>query len=323
MEEGLRKNIKEVVRAIGKAQTILIVSHVNPDGDAIGSQLGLGLALLHAGKKIILACEDPVPVHLQFLPGSELVTPNVSEEADLSIAVDCGSANRMGSIRRTFFKAKNTVQIDHHDFGEPFGKIQVLEEEASAVGEIIYEIVRALKLEITQPIASCLMTSIIIDTGSFRFSNLRSKTFDICGKLIRCGVDLRHLIEEAYWKKSRPMARLLGHCFLNADFSEDGSVAWIEVSQKLIQRLGAKLSDADSVADDLRAIEGVKAAVVFRQVGNGEYRVSLRSKHGMNVAIVAKMFGGGGHHNSAGCTLKHYEKDRSKLLKAVAELTVR
>ena len=320
MDDGLKDNLKKAVTAIRKANKVLIVAHINPDGDTIGCLLALGLALLHTGKKITMACQDGVPSRFQFLPGSELIASSAAERADVAIAVDCGSARQMGSLRTAFFKARTTIQIDHHDFGESFGKIQVLENEASAVGEIVYELIRALNIEISPAIAACLLTSIIIDTGSFRFSNIRPKTFDICSRLIKKGVDLQSLIEDSYWIRSRAMTKLISYCLLHAEFSENGTVAWSMVTQKDIRRFGAKLSDADSVADDLRSIEGVKITAVFRQIDKSRLRVSLRSKHGINVAEVATNFGGGGHHNAAGCSIRHSAAEKKKLLKELEAL---
>ncbi len=319
MKSASDPNILKAARVLRKAKKIIVVSHVNPDGDTIGCCLALGLALLQAGKKVTMLSQDGVPTRFQFLPGSELILSEAAEgPADAAIAVDCGSARQMGTTQKTFFKAKTTIQVDHHDFGESFGKIQVLENEASAVGEIVYELIRTLKVEITPAIATCLLTSIIIDTGSFRFSNIRAKTFEICGKLIECGVDLQHLIEESYWTKSAATLKLSSQALLNARYSSDGCVSWSVVSQKDFKRFGAKLSDADAVADDLRSVEGVKIAAVFRETEKGNLRVSLRSKHGINVALVAREFGGGGHHNSAGCGIK--PSDKEKLLVSLQAL---
>lgn len=318
MEKGLSVNIQKAVRAIKKAEKIMIVAHVNPDGDTIGCLLALGLSLISAGKKVILLSQDGIPTRFQFLPGSELILSETKEIADVAIAVDCGSEQQLGSAGEKFFQAKTTIQVDHHDFGNSFGKIQVVEEEAAAVGEIVFELIRALKVEITSTIATCLLTSIIVDTGSFRFSNIRPRTFDICGSLIRKGVDLRHLIEESYWKKSRSMAKLSGYCIAQTEFTSDGKIAWSTVYQKDFKRYGALLSDVDAVADELRSIEGVKIAAIFRETARRNFRVSLRSSDGINVAQVAKNFGGGGHHNSAGCAIGHSE--RQKLLDELAAL---
>ncbi len=313
--------MQETVRAIRRAKRILVACHVNPDGDTIGCQLALGLSLLQMEKKVTLISQDGVPSRFQFLPGSELIVSESDESVDLAIAVDCGSERQLGRAHGIFFKAKMTVQIDHHDFGQPFGKIQLLEEEAAAVGEIVYDLIHALKTEITPAIATCLLTSIIVDTGSFRFTNIRPKTFDVCSKLIKTGVDLRHLIEESYWQKSRSSAKLSGYCASKAQFSRDGKICWSIAQQKDFKRFKAHLSDADTVADDLRSIEGVKIAVVFRETERKSFRVSIRSGDGINVGLIAKRFGGGGHHNSAGCSIPATEKDKTKFLNALAELT--
>ena len=318
MKPGADKNVLRAARAIRGAKKVLVASHVNPDGDTIGCLVALGLALLQLGKKVTLLSQDGVPTRFQFLPGSELILSETSEMADVAVAVDCGSQQQLGSAQKAFFRARTTIQVDHHDFGASFGKIQVLENEASAVGEIVYDLIRALKVEITPAIATCLLTSIIIDTGSFRFSNIRAKTFKICGKLIECGVDLQHLIEESYWTKSPSTLKLSSHALLNARYSCGGAVTWSVVYQKDFKRYGASLSDADAVADDLHSVEGVKIAAVFRQTEKGNFRVSLRSKHGINVALVAREFGGGGHHNSAGCGIRPLEKN--KLLESLEAL---
>ena len=320
MKTEFEKNLALAARLLKKAKKVLIVSHMNPDGDTLGCLLALGLVLLQSGKRVTLLCQDAVPTRLQFLPGSELVVSECRDKADVAVAMDCGSPAQLGTAAHSFFKAKHTIRVDHHDLGESFGKLQVLEPEASAVGEIVYELIHAMGAEITPAIATCLLTSIIIDSGAFRFSNVRPKTFEICAKLAKKGVDVQHLIEEAYWAKSRSMALLSSHALLHARFLKDGAVAWASVSQRDIVKYGAGLSDADSVADDLRSIEGVKVAALLRETGRGSTRVSLRSKKNINVALVAKRFGGGGHHSSAGCRIAHSDIEKRKLLKALEEL---
>lgn len=319
---GLEESIKKAVQAVRKARRVIVACHVNPDGDTLGCQLALGLAIILLGKKVILLSQDGVPTRFQFLPGSELVLSETDETADVSIAVDCGSAKQLGTVKTAFFRSKATIQIDHHDFGQSFGKIQVLENEAAAVGEIVYEFIKALKVEVTPAIATCLLTSIIVDTGSFRFSNIRPKTFQICSDLLKKGVELQHLIEESYWKKSRAMARLSGWCVSQTKFSKDGKVAWATVYQKDFRNFGATLPDVDAVADDLRSIEGVKVAAIFRETERKSFRVSLRSSYGINVAQVAQTHGGGGHHNSAGCAIGGTEKAKSKLLAELETLVI-
>ncbi len=323
MKKEFEKNIRLAAKTLLKADKVFVAAHMNPDGDTLGCLLALGLALMQKEKRVTLLCQDAVPTRYQYLPGSELIVGHAVGKADVAVAVDCGSPAQLGRVAKTFFRAPMTVQIDHHDFGDAFGKLQVLDPEASAVGEIVYELLRALGADITPAIATCLLTSIIVDTGAFRFSNVRAKTFDICARLVRHGVDVQHLLEQAYWAKSRSMALLSGHAVARAKFSKDGAIAWSEVSQREIKRYGAGLSDADSVADDLRAIEGVKVAALFRETEKGNLRVSLRSKKGINVALVAKAFGGGGHHSSAGCSIRPRDSQKTDVLRAIEALISR
>lgn len=319
-KEILHKSLLEAAKAIRKAKKITIACHVNPDGDTLGCQLALGLALLIMGKKVLLVSQDGVPTRFQFLPGSELILSGTTEVSDIAIAVDCGSDERLGNLKNLFFKSKVTMQIDHHDFGEAFGKIQVLEEEASAVGEIVYELIKALKVPLTPAIATCLLTSIIVDTGSFRFSNIRAKTFEICSKLIKTGVDLQHLIEQSYWKQSRSAAKVSGYGVMKTEFSKDGKLAWSTVYQKDFKDFEARMSDVDGVADEMRFIEGVKIAAFFRETTTKKFRVSIRSSYGINVAQVARRFGGGGHHNAAGCSIRGTDKERKRFLTELSKL---
>lgn len=318
--KSLKANVRRAAAALRKAKKIVVICHINPDGDTLGCQLALGLALFLMKKKVILLSRDGVPSRFQFLPGSELVVTETDEKADAAVAVDCGSVQQLGDTKKAFFRAKTTITVDHHNFGTPFGGIRVQEDDAAAVGEIVYELIRALGVKITPAIATNLLTSIVVDTGSFRFSNIRPKTFELCGRLVGTGVDLKYLLEESYWKKSRPMALLSGHCLAKARFSEDGKVAWTDATQKDLNRFRAHVWDADSVADDLRTIEGVQASALFRETEKGRFRVSLRSDDRFNVAQVAMRFGGGGHHNSAGCVIRNSEKEKQKLLKELETL---
>lgn len=318
MNQGYKTNLQRAIRAIRSAKKVMVVSHVNPDGDTIGCQLALGLACLQMGKKVLLLSPHGMPTRYQFLPGSELVLSESDETADIAIAVDCGSRGQLGTAAKNYFKAKKTVQIDHHDFGASFGGIQLMDLEASAVGEIVYDLLRAMKIELTPAIAMCLLTSVIIDTGAFRFSNIRAKTFEVCSRLIKTGVDLRYLIEESYWTKSRSTLKLSSHALFSAEYSDDGSVVWSVIYQKDMKKFGAVISDADAVADDLRSVQGVKIAAVLRETEGGKFRASLRSKHGIHVGSLAEEFGGGGHHNSAGCLIK--KKDFPRLISRLKKL---
>ncbi len=263
---------------------------------------------------------DGVPPRFHFLPGSDLVLSQYKGKPDVAIAVDCGSLKQLGPSVPLFNAAKTTVQIDHHDFGEPFCKIMVVDTEAAAVGEIIYGFLKVLRIKVTPAIATCLLTSIIVDTGSFRFSNVQSRTLQIASDLLKTGVDMKYLIEEAYWKRSLTTARLEAVSVMNMRFEMNGAVVWTVVKQSDFKKENGLIGDADGVTDALRSIEGVKIAALMRETGKGTYRVSLRSGLGINVARIAQVFGGGGHHNAAGCSIRATKKAREDLIRALCRI---
>jgi len=313
----LNKNMKLAAEKILAAERILVVSHVRPDGDAVGSLLALGLGLLSLDKQVVMVSPDGIPPRYQFLPGSELILSRLRGKVDLAVAVDCGSIEQLGPLARVFRSTKDTIQIDHHDFADGFCRHLVADTDAAAVGEIIYYFLKLLGVKITPVIATCLLTSIIVDTGSFRFSNVRSATFRICADLLEQGVDLKYLLEEAYWKKTETTMRLEALCVNLMRFERNGKVVWSYVRQNDFKKVSGLLADVDGVADDLRSIEGVKIAVLFRETSDGMCRISLRSAAGINVAKVARHFGGGGHYNSSGCMIMNTRSNRDKVVKVV------
>lgn len=311
----LAKSIRLAVQKMLAAERIVISSHVHPDGDTMGSLLALGLGLLSMDKSVVMISPDGIPPRYRFLPGSELVLDRWEGTADLAIAVDCGTLRQLGKFGSLFQRAKNTIQIDHHDFADVFGKLLVADPAAAAVGEIVYDILKALGVKITPMIATCLLTSIIVDTGAFRFANIRSRTFRICADLLDRGVDLKYLLEEAYWKKSETTVRLEAISVARMKFERSGRVVWSYVPYADFRRVNGVASDVDGVADDLRSIDGVKVAALLRENEDGTCRVSLRSEAGINVARIAQVFDGGGHFNSAGCHMKNTRANRDKLVR--------
>lgn len=311
----LAKSIRLAAQKICAADHILISSHVHPDGDTMGSLLALGLGLLSMDKHVVMVSPDGIPPRYRFLPGTELVLDHWEGKVNLGIAVDCGTLRQLGKFSKTFERIPNTIQIDHHDFADVFGKLLVADPTAAAVGEIVYDLLKILEIKITPMIATCLLTSIIVDTGAFRFANVRSRTFRICADLLDRGVDLKYLLEEAYWKKSETTVKLEATSVVRMKFERNGRVVWSYVPQTEFKRVSGVGSDVDGVADDLRSIDGVKVAALMRENEDGTCRVSLRSEAGINVARIAQVFGGGGHFNSAGCHMKNTKANRDKLVR--------
>lgn len=310
-------SIKSAASALRRAKAVLISGHINPDGDSIGSSLGLGIGLMSLGKKVVLLSCDGVPARYQFLPHSGLIKRRYnSNDIDLAVAVDCGSPDRLGPAWRYFSSAKRTLQIDHHEYGEPFGDVKVIEKDTTAVGELIYRLLNELGVEITKDIAMCILTSIIVETGSFRFPNLKSDTFEICAELLKHKVNFLNLIENVYWKSSIQKTKLIGACLARAKSRAGGRLLWTTATKHDYEKFGSKESDLDGVTDELRAVEGVEVAVMFRDRRINRLRVGLRSRGKVNVAKIAQGFGGGGHFDTAGCVIP-----KKKMLQFLAVVT--
>lgn len=306
--------IKKAKEAILAANRIAIAGHVNPDGDSIGSLLSLGLGLERLGKKVYMVSRDGIPLRYRRLPGAGRIIRKIDAPVDLAIAVDCSSKEILGQTYESFKSAKNLLEIDHHDFRRPFGTIALVDKDAAAVGELIYLLLSELRVKISKDISKNLMTSIVVETSSFRLPNVRAFTFDICTRLIRSGLNFYDLIDTIFWSKRRQSAMLEGVCLARCKFLRNGRIAWSIVRKKDFKKLNGRDEDVDAVPDEMRAIKNVDIAVLFRENSGNMLRVSLRSKDKFNVAAVAEYYGGGGHFDVAGCSIPYSRKSIEGLL---------
>lgn len=312
--------LQKVKKLIEKSKSIVIASHINPDGDSIGSLLSLGLALKSLGKKVYFLSQDGVPIRYRFLPGAKLIKKSLQKSCNLAISVDCSNKEILGSAYETFKKAKKILAIDHHEFRRPFSHVSLVDKNAAAVGEIIYQLINYLNIKITRNIATNILTSIIVETNSFRLPNVEASTFDICGKLLQKGVNFYRLVDKVYWSQTRNSAILSGICLSRAQFIKSGGLVWSIIKQVDLNRVKGKDEDVDAVADQMRAIDGTKVIVLFRQKDHKHIRVSLRSKDRINVASVAERYGGGGHFDVAGCYIPNTNSAINNLLKSASQL---
>lgn len=312
--------LKKAKEAIAEARTIAVSGHVNPDGDSIGSLLSLGLGLERLGKRVHMISRDGVPERYKVLPGAAGIARKLKGPVDLAIAVDCSSREILGDTYDSFKAARSIMEIDHHDFRRPFGNIELIDKEAAAVGEMIYVLLKELKVDITNDIAQDLMTSIIVETSSFRLPNVRPFTFEVCTRLINSGVNFYRLVDTIFWSKRRQSAVLSGICLARTAFLKGGRIAWSVVRKKDFSLAGGKDEDVDAVPDEMRSIGKVRIAVLFREKGKDTLRVSLRSKGRINVAALAERYGGGGHFDVAGCNLKNNSATIRRFLKEAASL---
>ncbi|MDD5423185.1 MAG: DHHA1 domain-containing protein, partial [Candidatus Omnitrophica bacterium] len=237
----------------------------------------------------------------------------------LAISVDCSNKEILGRAYGVFEKALSVLEIDHHDARRPFGDLQLIDSSAAAVGEIIYTLLKKLGVAVDEEIAQNILTSIIVETNSFRLPNVKPYTFRLCGALAEIVTDFQKLVDIVYWSKTREGIILSGICMSRCKFVNGGSVAWSIIRRKDYDKVKGKDDDVDEVADLIRSIEKVRIAVLFREQDKKRLRVSLRSK-GANVAAIAEMYNGGGHFDIAGCTIPNDRKTIRKLLTQLTDL---
>ena len=302
---GLAQPLAEAAAAIHRSQTIVMACHVNPDGDALGSLLGLALALLPLGKEVVCLSEDGVPEILKFLPGAELMRQTTDLPAfDLALVLDSGDLPRVGkTIQPLIDRAKQVVDIDHHATTGAFGDIRVLDARAASTAEIVYALLLALQAPITPEIATCLFTGIITDTGSFRFQNVTPNTLQVAAALLEAGAPPAFISENVFENRTFAATRLLGHALSSLRQSPDGRIVWASITAKDFAELGATDQDTEGIVSYVRGVRDAEVGILFREMAGGGIRVSLRSRETINVAAIAEKFGGGGHRMASGCTV--------------------
>lgn len=296
-------DLKYIKEKILKAKAIVIAGHINPDGDSIGSLLSLGLGLKKMGKRVYMLSPDGLPRRYALLPAAAKVIRSTTEPPDLAIAVDCSNKEILGKVYPVFKKAQDILEIDHHEFRRPFGNLFFLDNKAAAVGELVYILLKELKVNIDRDIAQNLLTSIIVETDSFRLPGVRPLTFEVCARLMKKGVDFYKLVDMVFWSKTRESVILSGRILARSRFKRGNRLIWSVATKKDFAATGSRDEDIDDLADQMRSMQGVEIAVLFREKGRGHLRVSLRSKGKINIAAIAEYYGGGGHFDVAGCPL--------------------
>jgi phosphoesterase RecJ-like protein len=294
--------LSQVVELIESKRRFAITSHIRPDGDSLGSSLGLYWLLRALDKDVEVIMRDPVPHAYQKLPGSVdvRVTPSVDRPYDAVFVIECSDITRPGLID---LEKQFVVNIDHHSTTALFGTINWIDSTASAVGEMIYNLCKATGVRVTREIAECVYTALITDTGSFHYSNTTERTFKVASELVRAGVKPAKISEAVFssyqWSKIELLSAVLST--VRRDCS--GRVAWMRQTMEMQEHARASEEDGDGFVNYPLTVGEVEAVALLKECAPGIYRTSLRSKGDINVARIAEKFGGGGHRNAAGCTL--------------------
>jgi bifunctional oligoribonuclease and PAP phosphatase NrnA len=299
------KIIDRILDVIREHQTFCVVGHIRPDGDCIGSQLGLALALQNDGKKVTVWNQDSVPQKYKFLNADKLFEkPRHGEKFDCVIALDCASFERLGKVGECIGDRKILINIDHHESNPRYGDVNWVSPREPSTGELIFRLLKVARWPITKPIADLLFTAISTDTGSFQYPTTRPGTFHTGAELVTRGADLAKIGNEVYQSYPLSRAKLLKHVYSKFRLGADDRIAWFWLKKKDFNRTGAESDDTEGLIDHIRAIEPVVVACVFEEIEPELTRISLRSKNpDVNVNEIAAQFGGGGHPAAAGARI--------------------
>jgi bifunctional oligoribonuclease and PAP phosphatase NrnA len=292
--------LAEVLQEIEKRQRFLVTAHARPDGDAVGSTLALAQILRKMGKSADVVLRDRVPVIYRPLPQAETIihASRGQGQYDAAIILECDSIQR---TRLEGLENRFLISIDHHVSGRPFAHVNWIDPKAVATAEMVYRLAREAGVKISPEIATCLYTAVLTDTGSFMFEGTNEHTFALARELVLAGADPALCARSVYFGHSTAKMRLLGAALSN--LHREGSLAWIWVTTEQMERFGAREEDCEGLVNYALSIQDVEVAAFFRELPDGRFRISLRSKGQLDVAAIAEQFGGGGHACASGCSL--------------------
>lgn len=294
--------VQAVADAIRARHRFVLSSHARPDGDAIGSQLAMAFALDALGKQVTLVNRDAVPGPLKPFPGTDriVVADHVDEAFDAAIIMECSSLDRTGV---TGLDASFVINIDHHQGNTGYGAVNWFDPGAAACAEMVFDVIVALGVPISHAIATHLYVGILTDTGSFHYSAITPRTFDIAGQLVAAGVDPTIVARTVFDSNTLGRLKLFGAVLSQIELEHDGRLAVMRVDHAMTAAAGGTYEDTEGLINLPLTVRDIKASVFFKELGPTEFRVSLRSKGAIDVAAVATLFGGGGHKNAAGCAV--------------------
>jgi phosphoesterase RecJ-like protein len=290
--------------AIRTRQRFLITSHARPDGDSIGSQLAMAYALDQLGKHVRLVNADPSPEHYLEFPGVdriEIAGQVTGNDADAVIVMESGDLARTGVQG---LQGRFTINIDHHQGNTRYGDINWLDESAAACGELVFDLIRALKVPLTLEIATHIYLAILTDTGSFHHSNITPRTFDICRQTVEAGVNPAAMARRVFDSNSFGKLKLIGALLDEMELMDDGRIAVLYLNDEILRATGTTANDTEGLINLPLTAREIHAVVFFKAAADGEIRVSLRSKYDVDVRSVAGRHGGGGHKNAAGFSVR-------------------
>lgn len=298
------EHVEAFRREISGATSVLIGTHLNPDGDALGSALGVAFYLAQEGIPYEVVCHHAPPFNLQFLPGVGKVKQAPTGKHDLGIIVDLDSLDRLGNMAPHFAHLPRLIVVDHHVPHEAPGDVRIVDTHAPATAVILVRLFEALGVEFSPEMATCLLTGVVTDTGSFRFRNTTSESLSVAARLVESGGNINQISEEVFQRKPLSSARLQGYLLERMQLELEDRLCYGVLDFQDFLKTGADDVDTEGFVNELLSIRTVEIAAIFREPKPGRIRVSLRSRGDHDVAAVAREIGGGGHRNAAGCSFE-------------------
>jgi phosphoesterase RecJ-like protein len=294
--------VLQIADAVRARRRFVISSHARPDGDSIGSQVAMAFALRTLGKQVEIVNADPPPGPLMQFPGVAdiRIAPRVEGDFDAAIIMECGDLGRTGveGLDRFFL-----INIDHHQGNAAYGQINWFEPAAAACGEMVFDVVRALDVPLTVDIATHVYLAILTDTGSFHYSNITPRTFEICRVTLEAGVDPVLVARNVYDSNNMGRLKLFGSVLSAMQLDTTGRIAIVYLDHEMARTAGGTYEDTEGLINLPLTVKEIQAVVFFKEEEGETYRVSMRSKGEIDIGAIAKEFGGGGHKNAAGCTV--------------------
>lgn len=305
---GYRQALESAARFIREHDHFLVVSHVQPDGDAVSSTCAVGWILEQCGKRFVLINEGEIPRKFRFLYGCDRIV-NMRDNPPSGpfrhvICVDCADFKRIGEVSRLFADDCAILNIDHHPTNDRYGTVHVIRDDAAATAELLYDLIRTMGLSWTRESAELVYTGMMTDTGGFRYANTTPKVMQAAAELLSHGVKGAELAEALLETVTYPHIQLLKRALATLQFDGDRRIAWMVVTQGDMKASGAGMDDLEGLVNYPRNIEGVQVGLLFKETGPREFKVSMRSNGQADVSAIAQLFGGGGHVRAAGASLE-------------------
>ena len=314
----------EIKKIIDKSKVVLVVSHIEPDGDALGTQLAFAAYLRQKNKQVILVRDSAIPEKYSFLENVSDI-PHFEDlkeipPIDTAIILECPNSNRIGNAEAWLTENVQVINIDHHRDNDHYGHLNWINNEASSVGEMVYEFFEKVQHDIDEATAEQLYVAIMTDTGRFRYKSTSPRTFEIAGKLVAAGAKTQKTCDEVYFNIKPSSMKLIGKVLNGIEFHQNHKICLLTLTKEMLETSKAEMSESDGLVDYTLFNKGVIVGALLKEINDNCTKISMRSSDGINVAQIAATFGGGGHFNASGCIVElPLQKAKEKILTLFTE----